>query len=41
MIGMDGERESGKSVQPEWLDPIYPTPPLAQDMTHGQFLRGV
>ena len=22
-------------------DPIYPTPPLAQDMTQGQFLSGV
>ena len=22
-------------------DPIYPTPPLGQDMTHGQFLSGV
>ena len=21
--------------------PIYPTPPLGQDMTQGQFLRGV
>ena len=23
------------------LDPIYPTPPLVQDMTQGQFLSGV
>ena len=23
------------------LDPIYPTPPLGQDMTPGQFLSGV
>ena len=23
------------------LDPIYPTPPLGQDMTQGQFLSGV
>ena len=22
-------------------DPIYPTPPLGQDMTQGQFLSGV
>ena len=22
-------------------NPIYPTPPLGQDMTHGQFLSGV
>ena len=24
-----------------WRDPIYPTPPLGQDMTQGQFLSGV
>ena len=23
------------------IDPIYPTPPLGQDMTQGQFLSGV
>ena len=23
------------------IDPIYPTPPLEQDMTQGQFLSGV
>ena len=23
------------------VDPIYPTPPLGQDMTQGQFLSGV
>ena len=23
------------------VDPIYPTPPLMQDMTQGQFLSGV
>ena len=22
-------------------DPIYPTPPLGQDMTQGQFLSGI
>ena len=25
----------------EWYYPIYPTPPLGQDMTQGQFLSGV
>ena len=27
----------------QWLacHPIYPTPPLGQDITQGQFLRGV
>ena len=25
----------------EYLDPIYLTPPLVQDMTQGQFLSGV
>ena len=25
----------------EDTDPIYPTPPLGQDMTQGQFLSGV
>ena len=24
-----------------WHDPIYPTPPLGQDMTQSQFLSGV
>ena len=24
-----------------WGDPIYPTPPLGQDMTQGQFLSEV
>ena len=23
----------------QWLDPIYPTPPLGQDMTQGQFFK--
>ena len=25
----------------QWLILFYPTPPLGQDMTHGQFLSGV
>ena len=42
------ERESGKSVPAAWHDDdndfiyhIYPTPPLRQDMTQGQFLSRV
>ena len=32
-----------KNVQDncQQVDPIYPTPPLGQDMTQGQFLSGV
>ena len=30
-----------KKVEIYLLDPIYPTPPLGQDMTQGQFLSGV
>ena len=25
----------------KWINPIYPTPPLGQDMKQGQFLSGV
>ncbi len=25
----------------DMVNPIYPTPPLGQDMTQGQFLNGV
>ena len=38
MTGTDGERESDKSVIAAQIDdPIYPNPPLEQDMTQGQF----
>ena len=30
-----------KSLEEYSYDPIYPTPPLGQDMTQGQFLSGV
>ena len=30
-----------RAEQAEEYDPIYPAPPLGQDMTHGQFLSGV
>ena len=40
-IGRSGERGSGISVLAARHDHIYPTPPLGQDMTQGQFLSGV
>ena len=42
-IGRSGERGSGISVLAARHDDdtIYPTPPLGQDMTQGQFLSGV
>ena len=30
-----------KSTNMFHYDPIYPTPPLVEDMTQGQFLSGV
>ena len=39
MIGIDGERK-GQGTQCD-EDPIYPTPPLGQDMTQAQFLSRV
>ena len=30
-----------KMLERQINDPIYPTPPLGQDMTQGQFLSGV
>ena len=42
-VGRSGERGSGISVlaaqHDEDDDPIYPTPPLKQDMTQGQFFK--
>ena len=42
-IGKSGERGSGISVLAAQHhcdgDPIYPTPPLGQDITQGQFLK--
>ena len=41
-IGTDSERDPKESALLTQLDdPIYPTPPLGQDMTQGQFLSGV
>ena len=34
-------RLSGSPNLDSFRDPIYPTPPLGQDMTQGQFLSGV
>ena len=36
-----GENENYKFLRILDVDPIYPTPPLGQDMTQGQFLSGV
>ena len=35
------KKKKPKKKKTEVNDPIYPTPPLRQDMTHGQFLSGV
>ncbi len=35
------EIESVENFKVKLGNPIYPTPPLGQDMTHGQFLSGV
>ena len=34
-----GSRNFGQTIRPG--HPIYPTPPIGQDMTQGQFLSGV
>ena len=36
-----GEKDYYKYVGISEADHIYPTPPLGQDMTQGQFLSGV
>ena len=38
LINIDLERLVATGYRP---DLIYPTPPLVQDMTHGQFFSGV
>ena len=45
-VGREGMAERAPSQQlfadnGQGVDPIYPTPPLGQDMTQGQFLSGV
>ena len=38
---MKGSESVLSDVKHMETDPIYPTPPLGQDMTQGQFLSGV
>ena len=37
----DGEMPTDYSLLNHRSDPIYPTPPLGQEMTQGHFLSGV